>query len=332
MKTLALLSLTTLLVVNTLNSPQQPAPQESPELKEATTLTDSSIKLFNQGRYDQAIPMAKRALQIREKLLPRTDPRVVDSLSNLGEFYISTQDYKAAIEVFRRILLSQEERFGPGHVNVANTLERLAKLYSAAGNSREAEAAYQRALELREKGFGANSVPVAQTHFALAEFYRARSDAQNSAANYRRALTIFGQVSGIPSPDWERVTEGFYCLGYKAQKIDVQKEIEEVYRELGVPLPKSGSDATSVLNGRAVTLPKPEYPDAARERNLAGMVVVKVEIDESGNVIKARDMCQGPPFLSEAAVAAALTARFTPTKLDGKPIKVIGVIQYNFKR
>ena len=327
MKTLSLLVIATCVFANSFTSPQEP-----PELKEATTLADSSIKLFNQGKYDQAIQIAKRALQIREKLLPRTDPRVVDSLSNLGEFYISTQDYKAAIEVFRRILLSQEERFGLEHVNVANTLDRLANLYTAAGNFREAEAAYKRALALREKGFGANSLQVAQTHFVLAEFYRARSDAENALANYRRALTIFGRVSGISSPDWERVRDGFYCLGYKIQKLDVQKEIDEVYRQVGVPTPDSERDTSSVLNGRALTLPKPEYPDAARERNLAGMVVVKVEIDERGNVIKARDMCQGPPFLSEAAVAAALTARFTPTKLSGMPIKVIGVIQYNFKR
>lgn len=327
MKTLSLLFIATLVFANSFTFQQ-----ESPELKEAATLTESSLKLFNQGRYDQAIPMAKRALQIREKLLPRTDPRVVDSLSNLGEFYISMKDYKAAIEVFRRMLLSQEERFGAEHVNVANTLDRLAILYSAAGNFREAEAAYKRALALREKGFGANTVQVAQTHFALAELYRGRSDAENAAANYRRALAIYGQVSGIPSPDWERVSEGFYCLGYKSPKLDVQKEIEEVTSQVRGPSVKTESDRITVLNGRALTLPKPEYPDGARERNLAGMVIVKVEIDETGNVIKARDMCQGPPFLSEAAVAAALTAHFSPTQLDGKSVKVKGIIQYNFKR
>lgn len=327
MKILNLLFLTTLLFAGSFN-----LPQESPELKEATTLNDSSIKLFNQGKYDQAIPMAKRALQIREKLLPRTDPRVVDSLSNLAEFYITMKDYKAAVELFRRLLLSQEERFGPEHVNVANTLDRLAVLYSAAGNAREAEAAYKRAIVLRGKGFGENSAQVAQSYFALAEFYRARSDAENSAANYRRALTIFGQVSGVSSADWERVSDGFHCLGYKNQKLDVWKEIEEIQRQFAGPNAQRKSDTDEVLNGRALALPKPEYPDAARQRNLAGMVIVKVEIDESGNVIKAADMCQGPPFLSEAAVAAALAARFTPISLDGKPVKLKGVIQYNFKR
>jgi hypothetical protein len=34
--------------------------------------------------------------------------------------------------------------------------------------------------------------------------------------------------------------------------------------------------------------------------------------------------------LSESSVAAAYSARFTPTKLSGKPVRVYGVIQYNF--
>ena len=59
---------------------------------------------------------------------------------------------------------------------------------------------------------------------------------------------------------------------------------------------------------------------------------MRVEIDETGTVISAKDLCQGPPYLSEASVAAAKKARFTPTKLNGQPVKVKGVIQYNFTR
>jgi protein TonB len=59
-------------------------------------------------------------------------------------------------------------------------------------------------------------------------------------------------------------------------------------------------------------------------------VVVKVEIDEKGKVLSAKDICQGPPFLTEASIEAARNARFSPTLLNGQPIKVTGVIQYNF--
>lgn len=84
-----------------------------------------------------------------------------------------------------------------------------------------------------------------------------------------------------------------------------------------------------VLNGKAVALPKPEYPDIARAAHASGAVVVQVLIDEEGNVISAHAV-SGHPLLQAAAVGAAREARFSPTRLSGQPVKVTGVIQYNF--
>lgn len=85
-----------------------------------------------------------------------------------------------------------------------------------------------------------------------------------------------------------------------------------------------------VLNGRAVSLPTPVYPAAAREAKAAGSVTVQVTIDEQGNVISAKAV-SGHPMLQESAVAAAREAKFKPTTLDGQPVKVSGVITYNFE-
>ena len=52
-------------------------------------------------------------------------------------------------------------------------------------------------------------------------------------------------------------------------------------------------------------------------------------VDEEGNVIKA-EAVSGHPLLQSAAVAAAREAKFKPTRLDGKPVKVTGVISYVF--
>ena len=84
-----------------------------------------------------------------------------------------------------------------------------------------------------------------------------------------------------------------------------------------------------VLNGKAITLPKPEYPDIARAAHASGTVVVQVLIDEEGTVVSAHAV-SGHPLLQAAAVGAAREARFAPTKLSGQPVKVTGVIQYNF--
>lgn len=84
-----------------------------------------------------------------------------------------------------------------------------------------------------------------------------------------------------------------------------------------------------VLNGKAISLPHPPYPPIAKQAHASGTVVVQVTIDENGNVISAHAV-SGHPLLQAVAVAAARGAKFSPTKLSGQPVKVTGVITYNF--
>jgi len=93
------------------------------------------------------------------------------------------------------------------------------------------------------------------------------------------------------------------------------------------PLPKS--IAGGVLNGKAMSLPKPVYPEAARAVKASGIVGVKVLIDETGNVVSA-EAVSGHPLLRAASVEAAKEAKFSPTTLSGQPVRVTGVINYNF--
>lgn len=95
------------------------------------------------------------------------------------------------------------------------------------------------------------------------------------------------------------------------------------------PTPPRAPISGGVLNGKAISLPKPTYPAIARAAHASGTVVVQVTIDENGNVISAHAV-SGHPLLQAAAVGAAHQARFSPTKLSGQPVKVTGVIQYNF--
>jgi protein TonB len=93
------------------------------------------------------------------------------------------------------------------------------------------------------------------------------------------------------------------------------------------PVPKTVSGG--VLNGKATSLPKPAYPAAARAVRASGSVSVQVLISESGGVISASAV-SGHPLLRAAAESAARGARFSPTMLSGQPVKVSGVITYNF--
>jgi len=108
-------------------------------------------------------------------------------------------------------------------------------------------------------------------------------------------------------------------------KVDIKDEPPPPPPKATPRAPISGG----VLNGKAVRLVQPPYPAIARSAHAAGQVVVQVLIDENGNVVAAH-ATSGHPLLQAAAVNAARSSKFTPTKLSGQPVKVNGVIIYNF--
>ena len=113
----------------------------------------------------------------------------------------------------------------------------------------------------------------------------------------------------------------------KAEKEPEPEPPPVVKKEAAPRKPVSGG----VVNGNATSLPKPIYSAAAKAVGAAGVVQVQVTIDETGRVISA-NAASGHVMLRAAAEDAARKARFTPTYLSGSPVKVTGVIVYNFTR
>ena len=83
------------------------------------------------------------------------------------------------------------------------------------------------------------------------------------------------------------------------------------------------------ITGLAISLPKPPYPQIAKQARAQGAVNVQVLVDETGRVISARAV-SGHPLLLAVAQQAAMAARFSPTRLGDQAVKVSGVITYNF--
>jgi len=284
-------------------------------------------RLINKQKHEEALPLARRALEIRERLLPRDDPRIGNSLIYLVGVYNGKRDFDKAKETLQRLLQYQTERFGAESVKLAPTLERLAVLHFRDGDNSKAEDAYKRALAVTEKEYGTEHVEVAHSLFALGELYRARRDFDRASPVYKRAALIYGKLLGIQSDEFQRTTDSYSCLCHETNKPEAYDEVREIWTLLGgVDDPAAGT----VLNGRALSLPKPSYSEAARAHRVEGFVVVKVTIDQTGRVVSAKDMCGGSPYLSDASVAAAYQARFTPTQLSGQPVMVYGIIRYNF--
>ncbi|MCA1632618.1 MAG: energy transducer TonB [Acidobacteria bacterium] len=85
-----------------------------------------------------------------------------------------------------------------------------------------------------------------------------------------------------------------------------------------------------VLNGKAIGKPPPAYPPVAKAVRASGVVMVSVVVDEGGRVIQGQAV-SGHPLLRAVCVSAARQARLSPTLLAGKPVKVRGMLTYEFK-
>ena len=135
------------------------------------------------------------------------------------------------------------------------------------------------------------------------------------------------------NPVYEGGPEGTGSSSSRSVLPSSGEETEATTKEPPPPAPKVDKRPRSigVVNGQAKYLPKPPYPMMAKSVGAAGAVNVQVTIDEEGNVISAKAV-SGHIMLRRVAEDAARQAKFTPTTLSTVPVKVTGVIVYNFTR
>ncbi|HEX5706121.1 MAG TPA: energy transducer TonB [Pyrinomonadaceae bacterium] len=93
--------------------------------------------------------------------------------------------------------------------------------------------------------------------------------------------------------------------------------------------PRTATVSGGILNEKAVLKAVPDYPEIAERARVEGQVVVRIVVDERGDVSTALAE-SGHPLLQQAAVNAVREWKFTPTRLSGQPVKVSGLVTVNF--
>lgn len=310
---------------DTLSETQAPASQAA-ELAEADRLNISVVQLHKEGKDEQALPLASRVLEIREKALGPDHKLVALALFNLGELYVAQRKYGAAEPLYKRALVILEKSSGQDDVMVVKVLNALGVLRFADRDYDKSEAYYQRALAINEKAFGAESLEAARALLNLAELYRLLSRYEKAEAIFLKLLAIEGKLLQPDDDELEKAQDRYVCLLYESGAEKRARALEEHYRAMNR---KPATLVDEVINGRALKLPVPEYPIEARRIRAHGVVLVKVTIDEAGKVAQATATC-GHPYLRKASEDAALRARFSPTLVAGQPVKVTGIITYRF--
>ncbi len=112
-------------------------------------LNQETMELYQAGKYDRAVVVARKALQVAEQNVGPHHPAVATSLNNLAGLYDTQGDYARAEPLYKRALAITEKALGPDHPDVALSLENLAALYRATKRGSEAGALEQRAAKIR---------------------------------------------------------------------------------------------------------------------------------------------------------------------------------------
>jgi TonB family protein len=276
---------------------------------------------FNRKEYQCYVDACSEAV--------RLEPKNAKAISCRGSGYFFQKDYdKAIADQTKAIEIDPTDRMFYSRRGAAYEEK---KLYS------EALADYEKSLELsesdRHKSFSLESIAnllyeKGEPDAALTRIDEAIKLVDDDYWNYKTRAKIYKKLG---KNDLAEADE------QKAKELDADKKDKTTSESADTPQP-SGSNQNAVptnsvsggvLNGKATSLPKPAYPPAAKAVRASGAVNVQVVVDEKGNVTSASAV-SGHPLLRSAAEQAAKQAKFSPTLLSGKPVKVSGILVYNF--
>ncbi|WP_240360439.1 CHAT domain-containing tetratricopeptide repeat protein [Pyxidicoccus caerfyrddinensis] len=172
-----------------------------PRVVEAEQAFDEARRLSAAGQYAQALPLAERALKLREAVLPKTDPLVAQYLHALGNILVELADYARAEPLLVRALEIREAALGEHHPDVGESVSLLAALYYFQGHYSRAEPLMVRALEIREAALGRSHPDVAVSLNDLATVYMSQGLYARAVPLYVRALEILKAALGENHPD-----------------------------------------------------------------------------------------------------------------------------------
>jgi TonB family protein len=308
--------------------------ETSPLLIEANELSVQVVQFYKEGKFDQALPPAKRALELRESALGREHALVAEALNNLGALYLGKRKYGDSESAFKRALGIYEKLYGAESVKLCSTLENLCWVYVGFHNFEKAEDSLQRSLLIKEKVFGEESEETGRCLITVARFYQSHQAYTKAALHYQRAFAVAEKLKGIRES--ELAVLATLCADALNRIGQTEEAKTYVQRASAINEKQKGNAFTSPsplrvggLAARAIHRVEPAYSFEAREAKISGSVVVEVVVSETGRVLEAKAI-SGHPLLKASCEQAAAQWVFAPTLVGGKPAKVSGTITFNF--
>ncbi len=170
--------------------------EQKQKLAEAEKLNDRVVKLYQQGKYDEAISLSQQALAIKTEVLGKKHPVIAQSLNNLALLYDSQRNYAAAEPLYQQALAIRKEMLGEKHPDTAISLNNLAGLYESQGKYNDAQSLYQQALTIKKEVLGENHISTATSLNNLAFLYVSQGNYAAAEPLYQQSLAITQKVAG----------------------------------------------------------------------------------------------------------------------------------------
>lgn len=307
---------------------------DDPSLAEAETLNKKVVTLYSEGKYDEALIAAKRAAELFENKAGKDDLRTALALKNLAQVYYKLDEKKNAKKAFNDALNVYEKNVPlsvPNEKRYVELLETVALFEAGDADSEGAAAKLLKALELREKINGTESSEVAEILYSLAQIYRIQGKYEKALPLLKRSIDIKASKNDGDIPIEMLATAT--CMMNTVGEQEEAKELQNRFSSSSGTNEKTKKDGTvmydGLVEGKARSLPAPRMTAAVRAMRIGGKVTVQTLIDEKGNVIFACAV-SGPKELYETSEEAAYAAKFSPTIVGGKAVKVMGYIKYNY--
>jgi tetratricopeptide (TPR) repeat protein len=176
----------------------------------ATSLSYLAELYRSQGRYAEAEPLYRRALQITEQQLGAEHPDTATSLNNLAGLYRSQGRYAEAEPLYRRALQIREQQLGAEHPAIATGLNNLGLLYYYQGRYGEAESLLLRARAIDQQILGEKHLNLAIDLHNLALVYKKQKRYSEAEQLFTQALQLKRQALPELHP---LIADTLYCLG-----------------------------------------------------------------------------------------------------------------------
>ncbi len=173
------------------------------------TLTRQMQEMVAAGRVSEALPFARRAIDLMERERGAEDLELGNAMNTLALLHAQLGQYADAEPLYKRALSIRERVLGSEHTEVGATLHALAALYVYQGRYADAEALYRRALAIREKAWGPDNSEVATTLHNLAVLLAFEGRYGEAEPIYERALAIKEKALG---PEHADVASSLYAL------------------------------------------------------------------------------------------------------------------------